>query len=205
MHKQAARSSAIQKQRQDEIIHAAINSLAENGYTRTSFAEIGRRVGVSKSVIAYHFKTKEALVDAVINAIYDKGLAVVRPAIDVEVTAQGQIEAFIRQSIRFYQEYRAYVIALGSLRLHLSSKGIPNAVAVARLHKELSDVGTILRAGQKQGEFRQFSVSIMARTLRQALDGVLIEMTHHPGGGTQEYADELVKLFKKALQKEEKK
>jgi len=196
--------SVIQRQRRDEIITAAITSMAESGYLTTSFAEIGRRVGISKSVIAYHFKTKEALIDAMVNAIYDKGFAEVRPAIDAEATAQGKIEAFIRHSIRFYQEYRPYVMALSSLRLHLSNKGAPNATAIARLHKELADVAAILRAGQKTGEFGAFSAPVAARMLRQTLDGVLIEMTHHPDLDLEAYADQLVILCKKALQKEEK-
>jgi len=195
--------STIQKQRRDEIILAAISSLAENGYVATSFAEIGRRVGLSKSVVAYHFTSKEALIDAVVNAIYDKGFTVVRPAMDEAATAQGKIDAFIKRSIYFYQEYREYVVALGSLRVHLSSKGTPNTTAVSRLHKELTDIGIILHEGQIRGEFRDFSVPIMARTLRQALDGVLIEMTHHPGLDTDEYTKELTQLFEKTLRKEE--
>lgn len=195
--------SPIQKRRRDEIIVAAITSLAENGYVGTSFAEIGRRVGLSKSVVAYHFTSKEALIDAVVNAIYDKGFTVVRPAMDEAASAQEKINAFIRRSIYFYQEYRKYVVALGNLRLYLSSKGTPNAAAVTRFHKELDDIGAILREGQARGEFRNFSAPVMARTLRQALDGLLIEMTHHPNLNINEYTIELITLFEKALQKEE--
>src|SRR6266496_480167 len=191
MKRPARPTSDIQKQRHQQIILAAIASLAESGYIATSFAEIGRRVGISKSVVAYHFENKELLIDAVVNAIYDKGFEVVRPAINTETTAEGRIAAFIRQSIYFYQEYHSYVAALSALRLHLNNKGKPNMVAVDRLHRELSDVAVILRDGQEHGEFRDFSPAIMARTLRQALDGVLIEMTHHPATDLNKYAREL--------------
>ena len=193
--------TTIQQKRRAEIIDATIAALAEVGYVATSFAEIGERVGISKSVVAYHFGDKEALIDAVVNAIYDKGFEVVRPPIDAAVTAAGKIEAFIRHSIRFYCEYSAYVLALSRLRLHLTNAGIPNRVVIRRLHRELSDVGAIFSYGQKQGEFRPFDTAIMARTLRQALDGVLTEMAHHPQTNIDHYADELVVLFRNATKK----
>lgn len=196
-------TTTIQQKRRTEIINAAIAALAEVGYVATSFAEIGKRVGISKSVVAYHFGDKEALIDAVVNAIYDKGFAVVRPHIDRESTASGQIEAFIRHSIRFYQDYSSYVVALSRLRLHLTNVGESNNIAVYRLHRELFDVAAIFHAGQKAGEFRAFDTAIMARTLRQALDGVLIEMSHHPHTNTNRHADELVTLFRYATQNKE--
>jgi AcrR family transcriptional regulator len=195
--------SAIQQRRRTEIIVASIASLAEVGYVATSFAEIGKRAGISKSVVAYHFGNKEALIDEVVTAIYDKGFEVVRPHIDAEVTAQGQIEAFIRYSVRFYSNYHSYVVALSRLRLHLSNAGKPNQVAVNRLHKELSDIATIFKNGQTRGEFRDFDTHIMARTLRQALDGVLVEMHHHPNVSLDTYANELVSTFRHATMDKE--
>lgn len=193
----------INAKRRSQIVEATIAALSEVGYQAASFAEIGRRVGISKSVVGYHFRTKEALIDAVVNAVYDKGFQVVRPAIDAQPTFGGQIEAFIRSSIYFYNEYPSYVVALSTLRLHLTNAGKPNSVAVARLHRELTDVATIFHEGQANGEFRVFDVAVMARTLRQALDGVLIELTHHPGIDTNHYAGELVALFKRAIEKKE--
>jgi len=196
----AVSSTTINTKRRAEIIDATIAALVEVGYTGASFAEIGRRVGISKSVVGYHFKNKDALLDAVITTIYDKGFEVVRPQIDAESTAFGKIKAFIIQSVYFYHEYANYVIALSRLRLHLTNVGKPNTVMVGRLHRELSDLADIFRAGQESGEFRNFDAHIMARTLRQALDGILIEMAHHPSTDVDHYTDELVALFKHATQ-----
>jgi TetR/AcrR family fatty acid metabolism transcriptional regulator len=196
-------STRIKDQRRIQIIEATVAALAEVGYSATSFAEIGRRVGVSKSVVSYHFRHKELLIDAVVNTIYDKGFEVVRPRIDEQVTAKAQIEAFIRHSIKFYRDFASYVVALGRLRLHLTNAGKPNVVAAQRLHRELTDVAALFRNGQARGEFRGFDPAVMARTLRQALDGVLIEMTHHPDANLAHYADELVTLFTYATQRQE--
>jgi TetR/AcrR family transcriptional regulator, fatty acid metabolism regulator protein len=191
----------INTKRRAEIIEATIAALNETGYAGTSLAEIGQRVGISKSVVGYHFKNKDALIDAVIDAIYDKGFEVVRPPIDAEPTAFGKIRTFIRQSIYFYDQYATHVVALSRLRLYLTNASEPNTTMTNRLHQELSDLSAIFREGQTSGEFRHFDVHIMARTLRQALDGVLVEMTHHPDSNIDHYADELVNLFNYATKK----
>jgi AcrR family transcriptional regulator len=193
----------INIKRRAEIIDATIAALAEIGYSGTSFAEIGRRVGISKSVVGYHYESKEALVDAVVDAIYNKGFEVVRPQIDAEPTAFGKVRAFITQSLYFYREYPAYVIALSRLRLHLTNLGKPNTVMVSRLHRELADLAVIFREGQVSGEFRDFDTRIMARTLRQALDGVLVEIAHHSDIDANHYTEELVTLFQHATQNKE--
>jgi len=196
-------ATTIQQKRRAEIIDAAIASVASSGYWATSFAEIGKRVGVSKSVVAYHFGDKEALIDAIVNAIYDKGFQEVRPPIEAAPTAGGKIEAFIRGSIQFYKTYTPYVVALSRLRLHLTNAGTPNRTAMKRQQKELADISIILQSGQDNGEFRIFDTALMARTLRQALDGVIIEMTHHPDTDVDRYADELATLFWHATKNKE--
>ena len=44
--------------RRGQIIACAIEVLAELGYAQTSFARIAERLGISKSVISYHFGGK---------------------------------------------------------------------------------------------------------------------------------------------------
>ena len=57
---------------QTAIIKATIAGLAEHGYAGTTMALIAQRVGVSRAALVYHFDSKNALMTAVINAIYDE-------------------------------------------------------------------------------------------------------------------------------------
>ncbi len=61
-----------------QIIDAAIRVLARQGYARTSLADIAREAGMSKGAVHYHYSTKEALIDQVLetacNAVQEKTL-----------------------------------------------------------------------------------------------------------------------------------
>src|SRR3954470_6897281 len=52
---------------QARVVRAAAAVFATSGFHATTFKEIARRAGVSERGLAYHFHTKEALLQAVIN------------------------------------------------------------------------------------------------------------------------------------------
>ena len=51
----------------DRILDAALVSFADRGYEATSLDALAAGLGVRKQTILYHFGTKEALLDAVID------------------------------------------------------------------------------------------------------------------------------------------
>lgn len=51
----------------DHIVDAADQLFYRNGYEHTSFSDIARAVGISRGNFYHHFKTKDDILDAVIN------------------------------------------------------------------------------------------------------------------------------------------
>jgi AcrR family transcriptional regulator len=60
-----------QTPKKDIILSNAKTLFSEKGYDRTSMDEIAVATGVPKSLIYYHFKSKEALLNAIINRFYE--------------------------------------------------------------------------------------------------------------------------------------
>ena len=52
----------------EQIVEAANRLFYERGFEPTSFASIAEAVGISRGNFYYHFKTKDEILDAVINA-----------------------------------------------------------------------------------------------------------------------------------------
>lgn len=61
------RSAALR----DEIVRAATALIAQHGFEGTSVAEVAEHANVSKQVLLYHFKTKDALKDAVLERLIE--------------------------------------------------------------------------------------------------------------------------------------
>jgi AcrR family transcriptional regulator len=53
----------------EKLLAAAMQLIGERGYRGTTLADIGRRAGVSRGLVTYHFGTKEACVREVLERI----------------------------------------------------------------------------------------------------------------------------------------
>lgn len=58
----------LDKNTRDQIVEAADQLFYRQGYERTSFSDIANVVQISRGNFYYHFKTKDEILDAVINA-----------------------------------------------------------------------------------------------------------------------------------------
>jgi AcrR family transcriptional regulator len=57
------------KERKNEILDAAEELFAAKGYEETSTGDILDRVGIARGTLYYHFKSKEDILDALIERI----------------------------------------------------------------------------------------------------------------------------------------
>ena len=86
---------------QARILKATIASLAELGYAGTTMSGIAERIGVSRAALIYHFNSKNALMAAVINAIYDEMAALFKSAAHPALTPAERMLAVLDASFYF--------------------------------------------------------------------------------------------------------
>ena len=86
---------------QARILQATIASLAELGYAGTTMSGIAERIGVSRAALIYHFNSKNALMAAVINAIYDEMAAMYKSAAHPALTPADRMLAVLDASFQF--------------------------------------------------------------------------------------------------------
>ena len=65
----------------------------------------------------------------------------------------------------------------------------------------MRELENLLRSGQEQGEFREFSPRVMAVTIRSAIDTVSLQLAVYPELDLKIYANELATLFNVATRK----
>jgi TetR/AcrR family fatty acid metabolism transcriptional regulator len=192
--------SFIEEKRRAQIVACAIETIATLGYARASLAQIAERAGISKSVISYHFAGKEELVEAVLAEIFSTAQAKVRPQIAAESTATGKVHAYINGRIGLLKTHRDHLLAVAEIWVGLRTDDGRLRMGAAEQEPELAALQQIFEQGRRDGEFRPFSTRVMAVSLRQAIDGALLEVAAHPDLDLDDYAAELVALFDHATQ-----
>ncbi|PXY22383.1 TetR/AcrR family transcriptional regulator [Prauserella muralis] len=201
-HEQLGRGLGLtvtEQARRAQIIEATIDTVAELGYGRTSFAKIVERAGLSSTrMISYHFRGKDELMLATAGAIVDnqdsfltERLAGTRDRVDM-------LRTWIRAEVAFLGAHPRQARALLEIGTNArSTEGPPlldavwRDMRVGRLERQLAQ-------GQREGVFGAFDVEVLALAIRQAIDGVALRLAAEPELDLDTYGRQLADLFSKA-------
>lgn len=88
-------SSKEAEERKKEILDIAEELFTTKGYDNTSTTDILERVGIARGTLYYHFKSKEEILDALIDRIMQEIVYNVKVALSGNVTAPQKIILFI--------------------------------------------------------------------------------------------------------------
>lgn len=159
--------------RRGEILDSAALAFGQNGYKRTTLADVAARAGVSAGTICHYFGSKAALFEEVIAER-------LMPSIEIEEATlakdRGPAWDILEQLLRRFWE-RAWQPGTLDLLQVVKVERAEFPESGRLLCQQLGDrwrglYGALLRAGMKSGEFRPMDVNVMARTISYAVLGV---------------------------------
>lgn len=186
--------------RRQQIVAAAIDTIAEVGYGRASLARIAARIGISKGVISYHFSGKDDLIKQVVIDVVEAGRAYILPRIAAEKSGQGTLRAYIQSNLAFMSEHRNYMVAM----VEIVRSGAFTTEGGRRVDGREVDVAVhLLREQlvrlQGEGELRgDFDPAVMAMAIRAAIDVVPHRLVRDPEFDIDNYAREIATIFDRA-------
>lgn len=139
--------------RQEQIAEAALGLVAAHGVRRLSMAAVARRVGLVPSGIYRHFKSKDAMLSAVLDLIEGRLLSNVQAARDESQDALARLHGIFIRHIRFIREGRAIPQIVFSDDMHSGSPQRKVRVA-AIVAAYLGQIRQCIEEGQQQGRIR---------------------------------------------------
>ena len=190
-----AASSFIETARRTQIIECAIDVIAQLGYGQASLAQIAKRLNISKGVISYHFKSKDELIRQVILEVIHARSDFVQPRLDAETTASAKLERYIRLSIDFIRTSPTQLQALVEIFTNFRTKEGKLHIDLIANERPRAALEAILEEGLRQGEFRPFSISVMAIAIQASINGILAQWIAIGQVDLDEFEEELVTLF----------
>jgi AcrR family transcriptional regulator len=163
---------------QIRILDAAAEEFMGAGFDATSIDDIARRVGQTKGLIYYHFRSKVEIF----GAVYERAMAVLSDAVAPHATAPAPgIERLQRMA-------KAHLVDLTSrlayhdvlrqgiqqrLRLRLTEDQRRAFIALTNLRDEYESLfRSVIADGIVDGSVRQLPVTVAARTLLGGLNAV---------------------------------
>ena len=104
----------------DDIVDAADDLFYRQGFDHTSFSDIAGVVRISRGNFYYHFKTKDEILDAVIDARLAETKAMLADWEREEETPAGRIRRFIHILIANRADIKRYGCPVGTLASELA-------------------------------------------------------------------------------------
>ncbi|MFY7069747.1 TetR/AcrR family transcriptional regulator [Nocardiopsis changdeensis] len=185
----------VEAARRDQIVRAAIATIADEGYAKASFVRIAGRASISPGLITYHFKTKERLIRRVMQDIaarLDKAME----------GGEEPLEGFEDGLRRIITGNVAYCASnpeeMAARREIVSAATLPEALRAELDAEELAgraELTGFLTEGQRYGEFRGFDPEVFTDVLFAALRGAPAVLRERPGVSPDAYGRELADLF----------
>ncbi|APU14013.1 MULTISPECIES: TetR/AcrR family transcriptional regulator [Actinoalloteichus] len=192
--------SFIERARREQILRAAIETIAELGLAKASLARIAAHAGISTGLISYHFAGRDDLIAHVVRSVNDGMGRVLTERMEAAEDYQGALRGLITGFVRFCADNRAPMYALREIAVAARSEQSRGPSSSDR-EDLASGVAELLSEGQRDGEFRDFSVRVLALTLGAALEAVPQELYSRPDTDVDAYADELATIFVLAVRR----
>jgi AcrR family transcriptional regulator len=167
------RRSFIEEQRRSQIVEIAIQTIATQGFSQASLAEIAKEAGISKGVISYHFDGKEELVEEILRSLLRKPGEFVKERVARASTALEKLRAYIEANFDFMRDNRVGYVALVDL---WAQRGLGRDSLNADAYEPSRHyLAHLLEEGQRTGEMRALPVKPTASLIQGAIDGVMLQ------------------------------
>jgi AcrR family transcriptional regulator len=153
--------------RQLEIIHSAGTILTEAGMSGLTTKKLAQSVGFSEAALYRHFKSKEAIVLALLSYLA-ADMETRFATLDPFLSAEAQLSDLFRSQAAFFKANPHYVVAVFSEGL-IADNAAVNAKVMAIMAVKRSHLIPIFEQGQKEGSFsNKLSVDSIAHIVMGA-------------------------------------
>ena len=157
----------------ERTVDAALTAFGTRGYETTSLDALAAELGVRKQTILYHFTSKEALLDAVIDEAGAELIAVLSEAVSGTGEGWARVDAVVRSVFRLA---RRRPELLGLLR-EVSRLGPPSATRFREMLGPFIERATgFLEDGMDADEFRRQDARLLLLATYSTVIGVATEV-----------------------------
>jgi TetR/AcrR family transcriptional regulator len=162
--KRPRRTALVAEQTRGLILEAAEAEFANRGFASARLEDIAERVGITRAAIIYHFRDKQALYNAVLEATFTPLADRIREAREVDAQPAQRFEGVVRAWVDYARE-RPTLSRL-FMREVADSQGELRPDVQRHVNPMFSRVMESVEAGQASGDFRPIDpvhlVSILA-------------------------------------------
>lgn len=180
------------RNRDANVIAAAIAVMSEKGYAATSIQEVADRVGVLKGSLYHYFPSKEELLVRILNESHQQNNEIIDRVKALDLSPFEELMAYLRESGRWYLANIDRANIFFSESRHLTGTRLEEALEYGRAYERY--VQTLVRKAQADGDIR---ADIDDRLISRSILGSINSVRFWPSrsGSVQFTSEEIIDAF----------
>jgi AcrR family transcriptional regulator len=164
----------VSDKRKDQILNAAEHVFSEKGFDEARMEDIAEKTGLSKGSLYMYFKSKDALVIAILDRIFGGIFAQLETRKGNELSATEAIWRFTDEAARDYKRMlRMMPIAYEFLALAFRNTVVQKALS-SYFRTYMDALTPIIQRGIDSGEFRQVDANEVALAAGAIFEGTIL-------------------------------
>jgi AcrR family transcriptional regulator len=200
-----------ERARREQIVRAAVETLAELGYADTSLGKIAKTAGLSSvGMISYYFTGKAELMAEAVSTVLSTAEQLVAPRVAAAGSAVERFRAYVEGNLEWAATHRSDAVAL--VEIAMGARGTSAAVdlegeatdVVARLVEAAQAERAAAREAAGEPALEVIDPAVVAGAVRGAINGAVgRSLRREPGPGVDpglvEEGARLADLFLRGL------
>jgi AcrR family transcriptional regulator len=164
----------VSDERKDQILNGAEQVFSKKGFDQTRMDDIAEEIGLSKGTLYLYFKSKDDLIIAILDRIFQGVFKQLDARKNVQMSATEAISQFTEEAIRDYKTMlRILPIAYEFLALTFRNKTVQKALKeYFRVYMDV--LVPIIQRGIDSGEFRQVDAQEVAIAAGAIYEGTIL-------------------------------
>jgi len=162
-------------ERKQQIIEAATAVFSEKGFYQASMADIVEASGLSKGGVYWHFKSKEAIVTAVLDQFFQSEMDELAQLLTAPLPASQKIEFMINGMVQgsadILGQYRNIWLELYAVA---AREGLFREQLLQYMHQFFDLFQTLIQEGIDNGEFQEVSARDTAVITIAQFEGLIL-------------------------------
>jgi TetR/AcrR family transcriptional regulator, cholesterol catabolism regulator len=152
MAKADAQRVSVRRNREEEVIQAAIDVFWQKGYSAASIQDVADRVGVLKGSLYHYIDSKEDLLFQIFNESHSQGSELIEEIGALDATAIVRLTIYLERYLLWYLENLERVSLYLSEWRHLAGERRKRVLEQRRMYEDF--IVGLIREAQAQGDVR---------------------------------------------------
>ncbi|MGH2517689.1 MAG: TetR/AcrR family transcriptional regulator [Ktedonobacterales bacterium] len=186
----------LSEERQQQILEAAIRVFAEHGFSDARMEDIAKESGMSKGAVYLYYKSKDAIISALLRAMFTWMMRGFRTTLEGSGTATERLQGMVGM---FADEIDRMAVAMPIMLEFYAIAARQSRVRdfFGQVYVEFrDDLSRLIRQGIEDGEFRAVDPDEVALTFLALAEGLTLIWAMNPRGlAWREHANAALRLL----------